>query len=91
MTEDAQIERKPKPRWAWATGLSVLTGIPLSYGLDTGFNITEALVLPAMIGIFTFPGILWRIAGILYCYLIAIPSTFAMALLFMRALTHPEM
>ena len=71
-----------------AIGLSILSGIPLSYAMDTGEDITMMLLLPAAIGIACFRGIFGRLLGIICCYFIAIPSTFVMSGLFMRSLTH---
>lgn len=78
-----------KPKWGLATACSILTGVPLSYGLDTGWNLTEMLFMPATIGLYAFPRIWPRLGGIAYCYAIALPSTFLVALLFMRSWTHP--
>ena len=73
-----------------ATGLSILAAIPILYALENGGDdITMALVVtPVAIGIVCFHGFLGRLLGIAYSYLIAVPTTFLLAYLFVYGPGH---
>ena len=78
---DDEAAKKPQARFVMATGLSALAGIPILILLDsrTADGITEALIMtPSMIGLACFHGCLPRLAGMVYCVILALLSAVAL-------------